>query len=108
MKNIAVIGCGQWGKNLVRNFADIGALRSIYDADVSKLAPLRDKFSRIISASSVPEILKDTKVTGVVIATSAASHYAMAKEALLAANCLLSFCIPDCCLLLTACCLSHN
>jgi len=84
VRNIAVIGCGQWGKNLVRNFAEIGALRSIYDVDSSKLGPLRDRFSGIALASTVSEILKDTKVTGVVIATSAASHYAMAKEALLA------------------------
>jgi predicted dehydrogenase len=30
-KNIAVIGCGHWGKNLVRNFSELGALCSISD-----------------------------------------------------------------------------
>ncbi len=27
MANVAVLGCGSWGKNLVRNFAALGALR---------------------------------------------------------------------------------
>ena len=30
-KNIAVVGCGYWGKNLVRNFSELGALSSICD-----------------------------------------------------------------------------
>ena len=30
-KNITVVGCGYWGKNLVRNFSELGALYSICD-----------------------------------------------------------------------------
>ena len=30
-KNIAVVGCGYWGKNLVRNYAEIGALGAVCD-----------------------------------------------------------------------------
>ena len=30
-KNIAVVGCGHWGKNLVRNFAELGALTAVCD-----------------------------------------------------------------------------
>jgi len=40
-KNIAVIGCGHWGKNLVRNFYELGALGAICDPDKE----LADKFS---------------------------------------------------------------
>ena len=36
-KNIAVVGTGYWGKNLVRNFAELGALRIICDIDKDKL-----------------------------------------------------------------------
>ena len=32
-KNIAVVGCGYWGKNLVRNFSELGALYSVSDAN---------------------------------------------------------------------------
>ena len=33
-KNIAVVGCGYWGKNLVRNFSELGALYSVSDANI--------------------------------------------------------------------------
>ena len=36
-KNIAVIGCGSWGKNLVRNFAELGVLNTICDRDIESL-----------------------------------------------------------------------
>jgi UDP-2-acetamido-3-amino-2,3-dideoxy-glucuronate N-acetyltransferase len=35
-KNIAVIGGGYWGKNLVRNFANLGALHTICEIDLQK------------------------------------------------------------------------
>ena len=31
--NIALIGCGGWGKNIARNLHQIGALACIYDSD---------------------------------------------------------------------------
>ena len=34
-KNIAVVGCGYWGKNLVRNFFELGVLCSICDPNHS-------------------------------------------------------------------------
>ena len=36
-KNIAVVGCGYWGKNLVRNFFELGVLVAVCDPD-DKLA----------------------------------------------------------------------
>ncbi len=47
MRNVAVIGCGQWGKNLVLNFAELGVLRAMCDIDRAKLAPLKDRFPEI-------------------------------------------------------------
>ncbi len=43
MNQIAVIGCGQWGKNLVRNFADLRALRAVCDTDPTKLAMIKER-----------------------------------------------------------------
>lgn len=36
-KCVAAIGCGYWGKNLVRNFAQLGALRVVCDAENATL-----------------------------------------------------------------------
>ncbi len=42
-KNIAVVGCGYWGKNLVRNFYDLGALRAICDSSQNNLGQFKEK-----------------------------------------------------------------
>jgi len=31
--NVAVVGTGYWGQNLMRNFAELGALRTVCDAN---------------------------------------------------------------------------
>ncbi len=84
MKHIAVVGCGQWGKNLVRNLAELGVLRLACDADSTRLAALRERLQDVKLTTSFAEVVKDDDVAGVVIATPASSHYALAKEALLA------------------------
>ena len=83
-KNIAVVGCGHWGKNLVRNLADLGVLRLACDVDSTRLVALRERFQDVSVTTAFADIVKDDKVAGVVIATPASSHYALAKQALLA------------------------
>ena len=84
MKHIAVVGCGQWGKNLVRNFSELGVLRVACDVDSTRLGALSERFQEIKLTTSFPDVLKDDDVAGVVIATPASSHHGLAKEALLA------------------------
>ncbi len=36
-KNIAVVGTGYWGKNLVRNFFNLGALHTVCDVNPDTL-----------------------------------------------------------------------
>ena len=84
MRNIAAIGYGQWGKNLIRNFAELGVLRTICEVDSAKMNDLRDRFQGINVTSSFSDVLEDDQVTAVAIATPAGSHYSLAKGALLA------------------------
>ena len=42
--NIALIGCGSWGKNIARNLHKIGTLACIYDTDQNLLQKLNQKF----------------------------------------------------------------
>ena len=42
-KKIAVIGCGYWGKNLVRNFYELGALHTACDASAQVLSTMAEK-----------------------------------------------------------------
>ncbi|EHQ56699.1 putative dehydrogenase [gamma proteobacterium HIMB55] len=79
-KNIAVVGCGYWGQNLVRNFSELGALRAISDPAIATAQRLSKKY-KVASASFV-EILNDSGVEGVVLATPARLHASMAIKAL--------------------------
>ncbi|MFC1912767.1 NAD(P)-binding domain-containing protein [Chloroflexota bacterium] len=45
--NIAVIGCGYWGKNLARNFAELGALHTICDTDPKVLEQLASQYPEV-------------------------------------------------------------
>jgi UDP-2-acetamido-3-amino-2,3-dideoxy-glucuronate N-acetyltransferase len=83
-RNIAVIGGGYWGRNLVRNFSGLGALHTICDADCEVLAQLASQYPGVNTEADYPRVLGNKEVKGVVIATPAALHYPMAKEALLA------------------------
>src|SRR5215510_12899301 len=41
---VGVVGCGGWGRNLVRNFAELGALEAIVDANAEMAEPLARKY----------------------------------------------------------------
>ncbi|MFC1703614.1 Gfo/Idh/MocA family protein [Candidatus Omnitrophota bacterium] len=81
---VAVIGCGYWGKNLVRNFAELGALAAIYDQDSSCIEAMQQKYGPIQTIDSFEACLVDKRFTAVVLAIPAEFHYSMVKEALLA------------------------
>jgi UDP-2-acetamido-3-amino-2,3-dideoxy-glucuronate N-acetyltransferase len=80
---IAVVGCGNWGRNLVRNFHDLSALRLICDVNEDLLQTLRTEF-KVPSVLSFSDVLSYPGIEAVVIATRAEQHAAMVREALLA------------------------
>ena len=83
-KNVAVIGCGYWGKNLVRNFAELGALHTVCDTDPKALSQFKTLYPNINKEKSFESVLANKEIKGVVISTPAALHYSMAKQALTA------------------------
>jgi UDP-2-acetamido-3-amino-2,3-dideoxy-glucuronate N-acetyltransferase len=82
-EQVAVIGCGYWGKNLVRNFAQLRSLRWICDSHESALKAQSKLYPEVSITLQIEEVLNDTGVRGIVIATPAATHYAVAKAAIL-------------------------
>jgi UDP-2-acetamido-3-amino-2,3-dideoxy-glucuronate N-acetyltransferase len=81
---VAVIGAGYWGKNLVRNFAGLGALALVCDPDPSACHTVVQSFPEVQTCYSFAEVLADPGINAVVLATPAVSHYPMAREALMA------------------------
>jgi predicted dehydrogenase len=78
---VAVIGCGYWGKNLVRNFAQLGALEAVCDATPAGRETARSLAPGAEVVDSVEAVL-GLDAAGVVIATPAETHYRLAKRAL--------------------------
>lgn len=81
-ENIACIGAGYWGKNLVRNFAALGALRAVCDLNRDTLRTYKDLYPRTHLTTNTQEVFQDDGVEGVVIATPAETHFKMAMQAL--------------------------
>lgn len=78
--NIAIIGCGNWGKNHTRVLHQLGALYAVHDKDPQ----VAEHFSNTYNAKqlTLEEILNDPQIQGVLIASPAATHFPIAKQCL--------------------------
>jgi UDP-2-acetamido-3-amino-2,3-dideoxy-glucuronate N-acetyltransferase len=81
---VAVIGSGYWGKNLVRNFANLGALSVVCDSHAETLRMLTEQYPQCRTLTSYNEVLRDESIQAVAIATPAETHGTLVKEALIA------------------------
>ena len=83
--NIGIIGCGYWGPNFIRNFTAIPGVSLKYACDLSQahLASIKKSYPAILTTRNYKTLLSDKDINAVVIATSANTHYQLAKDALL-------------------------
>ncbi len=82
MKRIAVLGCGYWGKNLVRNFHVLESLAAVCDPSASGRERAEQIAPGVAVHADVDSVLADDSIDGVVIATPAATHAALTTRAL--------------------------
>ena len=83
-ENIAVIGAGYWGRNLVRNYAKLNALKLICDRNTDAIAPLKPLYPQVETCLTLNEVLDHTDIQGIAVATPAETHFEIARKALLA------------------------
>jgi predicted dehydrogenase/acetyltransferase-like isoleucine patch superfamily enzyme len=81
--SVAVIGCGYWGKNLVRNFYELGALKLVCDKNEGVLSKIKDLYTDTKTCLEYDHALVEKDVQAVVIATPAETHYGLVRKALL-------------------------
>lgn len=81
-KNIAVIGAGYWGKNLVRNFHKLGVLHTICDSNQAQLDAFAARYPDSRLTPSCSDVLTDDSIAAVAVATPAEFHAEMACNAL--------------------------
>ena len=85
MINLAIVGLGYWGPNLLRNFDKLKDCEVKICCDLNKgnLLRIKEEYSHIVVTKDYKDLVEDTELEAIVIATSASTHYSLAKEALL-------------------------
>ena len=81
---IAVIGCGYWGPNLLRNFNTMPQCDEVVscDTDADKLIRIKKLFPEVLTTTRVEDVLEDPKIEAVTIATPLASHFELTRKCL--------------------------
>ena len=84
MTGVAVVGAGNWGKNLVRNFASLGDVELKYVCD--RTEAVRKSMSALYPQAAVTDdyqrLLDDDSVDAIVVAVDAPRHFELADAAL--------------------------
>jgi predicted dehydrogenase len=84
MIGVAVLGAGEWGPNLVRNFHNKQTSEVVWiiDRDSARLDEVHARYPDVQVGEDANQALRDPSVQAVVVATPTRTHYALAKEAL--------------------------
>ena len=84
MLNMAVIGCGYWGPNLIRNFVSLPDchLKTVCDTDNSRLSHIKSLYPQIETTTDFDHIINDTEIEAIAIATPVRFHFEMAHKSL--------------------------
>jgi predicted dehydrogenase len=84
--NVAVVGAGGWGRNLVRVFAGLDGcvLRAVCDLNPKVIAAQQKLLPGVVVTSDLSALLADSGIEAFVVAADAGAHHPIAKSALLA------------------------
>ena len=81
---VGAVGCGYWGPNVIRNLDAVSGfeLCSICDIDPARLWPVAARYPAARTTTRVDDILEDSAIDAVYLATPVSTHYELAKRAL--------------------------
>jgi len=82
--NVAVIGCGYWGPNLIRNFEQIPGcnMKMCCDLEEKNLTRMKNLYPNIEATNNFDAIVNDQSIDAVAIATPVYTHFDLAKKCL--------------------------
>ncbi len=83
-RSLALIGCGNWGKNLARNFSALGALHTICEPSDELREHLAGQYPEVTVESDPEAVMDNPAIRQVAIAAPAVLHYKLTRQALLA------------------------
>jgi predicted dehydrogenase len=84
MITLGQVGLGYWGPNLLRNFQELSGARvkTVCDLDRDALAQVMERYPGLAGTQDYDDLLDDPEIEAIVVTSSAATHYRLAKPAL--------------------------
>jgi predicted dehydrogenase len=84
MLNVGIIGYGYWGPNVVRNFMASAEANVVMVADraATRLEKVQALYPGVAVTTATEELIRDSRIDAVVIATPVDSHFDLALAAL--------------------------
>lgn len=79
---IAHIGAGYWGKNILRNLDELKCLKAICDSNPESLENFQKQFPDVVCMGNFKDVLADSSIDALTLATPAATHFSLVREAL--------------------------
>jgi predicted dehydrogenase len=81
---VAIVGCGYWGRNLIRNFLELKnvEVKVVCDFDLTALARMKRRYPAVDLSRDYDEVLSDSRIDAVILATPVSTHYPFARKAL--------------------------
>ncbi len=86
MLTIAIVGCGYWGPNLIRNFNSLSEcnVKKICDIDEKRLEYLKQLYPEVDTTTDFKHLINDDEIDAIAVATPVHLHFELAKKSLLA------------------------
>jgi len=84
--NIAVVGCGYWGPNLIRNFRQLPhcSVTHVCDLNQTRLSHMKRLYPEVSTTTDFDKLIDDERIDAIAIATPVHSHFELASKSLLA------------------------
>ena len=82
LRSVAVIGCGIWGKNIVRNFYNLNALNTVCDLDTENLNRLAHEYENVNFTTDFNSVLSNPEIEAVAVVTPSHTHFKVVSAAL--------------------------
>ena len=81
-QRIAVVGCGMWGRNIVRNFYNLNVLDTVCDIDEENRKKVLEQYPGVKVTNDFNEIINNKDITAVAIVTPSHTHFKLVKAVL--------------------------
>ncbi len=80
---VGQIGLGYWGKNILRNLYELGVLEIACDISEKLIEERKKEFKEVKFTNKIDDVIENKDIHAIAISTPAATHYELAKKALL-------------------------